>query len=108
LACLLTSFSLAGGTTWVANFQFSGYSSLINGRTFLVDCAIYPTNVSAGFCQIINKYGGGLGYPYKPFVASGNVLPDWYNSYTNWYDAINIYIYGSGITGTTCKVKISV
>ena len=56
-----------------------------------------------------NNYGGGNGYTYKTFVASGNVLPSWYNSYTNWYDGLNIYIYGSSLpSGIYCKVRISV
>jgi hypothetical protein len=107
-ASFTSSFTLAGGTTWVANFQFSAYSSLINGRTFLIDGEINPTTYSSGYSQIINNRGPGLGFVNKTFVSNGNVLPDWYNSYTTWYDGLNVYIYGSGITGTTCKVKITV
>ena len=108
------NISLVGGTTYCAGFFLNNYPNLVNGKTFLIDCAItqagLPTSTSYGFTQVINNPGPTTSgnVVTKNLYYSSNTASNWYNAYTSWNDALNVYTYGTSLPQLVCTLRLMV
>jgi len=108
------NISLVSGTTYCAGFVFNNYPNLVNGKTFLIDCAItqagLPTSTSYGFTQVINNPGttSSGNVVTKNLYYSSNTASNWYNAYTSWNDALNVYTYGTSLPQLVCTLRLMV
>ena len=108
------NISLVSGTIYCAGFFFNNYPNLVNGKTFLIDCAItqagLPTSTSYGFTQVINNPGttSSGNVVTKNLYYSSNTASNWYNAYTSWNDALNVYTYGTSLPQLVCTLRLMV